>query len=414
VLDLTDACGRYRKAMMTDSPGTGASPVTHSGAAHVRTLERAAQVPAAWDELTGPGDCYQSTRWMRVAEATAGVPMRYLPHYRGGQLDGALATALAMPSSPWLFGRTDAVLEFAALNGLAGAADCLATLTDGRAVPRTIEEVTSALTNGHAAAPATDLLMPSLLCGGRHINISRVLTRDDGETRNAVLSDLVERAESVASELGARSAAFLYVDEQDAQLRRTLEDRGYLSCLSGLHTILFLPDGGFEAYQAMLPRKRRQSIAHERRKLTAAGLDVQLEPFADDLITSFAGLESQLFAKHGGSWSPEQSAAALNAIKQEFGPDAFAFVGRLDGELCGFALVLHHQDHWYVHRGGFDYARTGDLPVYFEVTYNSVIEAAASSGIKALHHGTGALRAKELRGFSIIKSFLYIKPFPAR
>jgi hypothetical protein len=399
---------------MINSPGAGVWPAAPDDAAQVQVLERAAEVPAAWDELTGPGDCYLSTRWLRVAEATAGVPMRYLPHYRHGQLDGALATALAMPSSPWLFGRTDAVLELAAGAGLAGAVECLASLTGGRAVPRTIAEMTEALAGSHPAAPATDLLMPSLLCGGRHVSISRALSRDDGDTRHAVISDLVARAESVASELGAGSTAFLYVDEHDRQLRRSLEERGYLSCVSGLHTILFLPEGGFEAYQAMLPRKRRQSITHERRKLAAAGLDVQKEPLTDELIKSFAELESQLFAKHGGSWSPEQSASAMSAIMRELGPDAFAFVGRLDGEVCGFALVLRHKNHWFVHRGGFDYARIGDLPVYFEVSYNSVIEAAAAAGVQALHHGMGALQTKEMRGFTLVKSFLFIKRVSAR
>jgi predicted N-acyltransferase len=125
-------------------------------------------------------------------------------------------------------------------------------------------------------------------------------------------------------------------------------------------------------------------------------------------------MESQLHAKHGGSWSPAQSASVLSAIMRELGSDALVFVGRLDGELCGFSLVLRDGDHWFAHRSGFDYARIGDLPVYFEVGYNSVIEAAASSGARALHHGMGVLRTKELRGFTIVKSFLFIKPTSAR
>ena len=399
---------------MTNSPGAGIGPAAQNDAANVLVLNRAPEVPAAWDELPGPGDCYLSTSWLRVAEATGGVTMRYLLHPRAGQLDGALPAALAMPSSPWLLGRTDSVLEFAAREDLPGAAECLASLTDGRAVPRTVAEITSALTDDHSVAPATDLLMPSLQCGGRHISLSRALTREDGEARHAVLSDLVAQAECTAAELEARSTAFLYVDEHDTQLRRTLEERGYLSGVSGFHTILFLPDGGFDAYKAMLPNKRRQSITHERRKLSAAGVSVQLESLTDDNIKSFAEMESQLFARHGGSWSSAQSVSVQSAIRQELGPDAFAFVARLDGEPCGFALVLRYKDDWYVHRGGFDYARIGDLPVYFEVTYNSVIEAAASSGVRALHHGMGALQTKRLRGFDIVKSYSYIKRTPAR
>jgi hypothetical protein len=344
-----------------------------------------------------------------MVEATSGVPMRYLLYYRENELDGALATALTLPSSPWLFCRTDTVLEFSARDGLPGGAECLASLTDGRAVPRTIEEATSALTQEHPTAPATDLLMPSLVCGGRQMHRTRVLTRDDGGTAPAVTAALVARAESVAAELGARSIAFLYADEHDTELQRLLGERGYVSCVSAYHAVLVLPSGGFDAYKAMLARRQRQSIAAERRKLEAAGVEVGIEPLTDDLIGSLAALESQLFAKHGGRWTPQQSATVLRAIMRELGSDAFAFAARLDGAICGFSLVLRNRDHWFIHRSGFDYSRIGDLPVYFEVIYNSVIEAAASSGVHVLHYGAGALRAKQLRGCTTEKFFTFAK-----
>jgi hypothetical protein len=394
---------------MRNLPAAGASPAAHGGARHVRVIERAAQVPAAWDDLVGPGDLHQSTRYLRMVEATSGVPMRYLLHYRENELDGALATALTLPSSPWLFCRTDTVLEFSARDGLPGAAECLASLTDGRAVPRTIEEATRALTQEHATAPATDLLMPSLVCGGRQFNHTRVLTRDDGDTVPAVIAALVARAESVAAELGARSIAFLYAGEHDTGLQRLLGERGYVSCVSAYHAVLLLPGGGFDAYKAMLARRQRQSIAAERRKLEAAGVEVSIEPLTDDLIGSLAELESQLFAKHGGRWTPQQSATVLRAIMRELGSDAFVFAARLDGALCGFSLALRHRDHWFMHRSGFDYACIGDLPVYFEVIYNSVIEAAASSDVQVVHYGAGALRAKQLRGCTIEKFFTFAK-----
>jgi hypothetical protein len=94
---------------------------------------------------------------------------------------------------------------------------------------------------------------------------------------------------------------------------------------------------------------------------------------------------------------------------REFGPDAFVFTARLDGALCGFTLALRHRDDWYIHRAGFDYARTEDLPVYFEVTYNSVIERATSAGVRALHYGSGAIRAKQLRGCTIGTFFSAVK-----
>ncbi|HEY7144973.1 MAG TPA: GNAT family N-acetyltransferase [Streptosporangiaceae bacterium] len=399
---------------MTSSAGAGVWPAARVTGAQVQVLDRAASVPAALDGLTGPGDAYLSTKWLRVAEATADVSMRYLLHQRGGQLGGALATALATPQSPWLLGRTDSVLEFAARDDLPGAAQCLAELTGGRAVPRTVEEVTSALTDPQPDAPATGALLPSLLCGGRHVSFSRALTRADGEARQAVIGDLAERAEGVAAGLGARSAAFLYVEEQDARLRAALAERGYLSCVSGLHAQLCLPDGGFAGYQAMLPRKRRQSMASERRKVAAAGIEIRREPLTTDLIASLAELESALFAKHGGRWTTGQSVAVMTAIMAELGPEAFTFVARLDGAVCGFTLVVTHKGDWFVHRGGFDYQRVGDLPLYFELTYNLVIESAAAAGARAVHHGMGALDTKRARGFEVRTAYLYVKPLAGR
>lgn len=372
-------------------------------------VDRASALPPDWDELAGPDACHLSTRYLRMSEGYATVPTRYLLHYQGSELAGGLATALAVPSAPWLYTRTDTVLEFSAREGLPGAAECLASLTGGRAVPRSVEEATRALTAEDEAAPVTEILMPSLVCGGRQFNRTRVLTRDDGAAGRAVISELVARAEDVARELDARSIAFLYVDEQDARLRQTLEERGYLSCVSSRYAKLFLPGGGFEGYKAMLHRKQRQAIAAERRKLDAAGMKVSSEELSESLIEPLAELESRLFAKHGGSWSAEQSAGALRAIMREFGPDAMIVAARLDDAICGFTLVLQDRSDWFVHRGGFDYDRIGTLPLYFELTYNAVIERAACAGVRTVHYGAQALRAKQLRGCSIVTYFAAAK-----
>lgn len=375
----------------------------------IAIVGEASLTPVEWDELAGPGECFATRRFLGVSEATSDVAVRYLLGYDDGKLSGALATALALPSSPWLYGRTDTVLEFSAGAGLPGAAGCLASLTGGRAVPRTVEEATRALAEGDASAPVTEMLMPSLVCGGRHVSRVRALTREDGDARHALLMDLLKRAEEVAAELGARSIAFLYVDERDTQLRRALAGLGYATCESGQSGDLTLPDGGWDGYKAMLPRKRRQVIASERQKLAAAGVDVSLEPLTADMIERLADLESQLFSRHGGSWTPRQSAQVFSAVLRQFGRDAMVAVARMDGQLCGFSLVLRHLDDWCIHRAGFDYERIGNLPVYFEVTYNTVIERAASQGVRAVHYGLGATRAKRLRGCTASTMFLHVK-----
>jgi hypothetical protein len=383
-----------------------------SAVTDIRVVSTAAAVPREWDDLAGPGECYPTRKFLRVSEATSGVLTRYLLSEQDGHLNGGLATALALPTSPWLYGRTDTVLEFKAGEGMPGAAECLAALAGEQAVPRTVGEVTRALAEGSPHAPVTDALMPSLVCGGRHVSRVRVLSRDAGEAGyagEAVVGGLVRHAEGVARELGARSVAFLYVGEHDTRVRHVLAGLGYLGCESGSYSDLLLPDGGLDGYRAMLPRKRRPVIAAERRKLAAAGVKIGIEPLSDGHIGLLADLESQLFTRHGGSWSPRQSAEVFEAVQAEFGRDAMVALAWMDGTPCGFALILQHGQDWSIHRVGLDYERIGDLPVYFEVAFNSVIEHAPSFGVRTVHYGLGATRAKQLRGCTVTRTVLYCK-----
>jgi hypothetical protein len=174
----------------------------------VQVVKYAAQVPAAqWDALAGPDDCFLSARWLRVAEATAGTELNYLLSADSqGRLAGGLATVLAQPGSPWLLGRPDTLLEFCARDGLPGAAECLAALP---------------------GSPA-DTLLPSVVCGGRHIGRSRVLLRGgpDGAADQAATDRLVAAAEELTRSCGARSTVFPYVDERDTVLRQVPVCRG--------------------------------------------------------------------------------------------------------------------------------------------------------------------------------------------
>ncbi len=375
----------------------------------IRVVSTATAVPREWDDLAGTGECYPTRRFLGVSEATSGVLTRYLLSEQDGRLNGGLATALALPASPWLYGRTDTVLEFKAGEGMPGAAECLAALAGEQAVPRAVGEVTRTLAEGGPHARVTDALMPSLVCGGRHVSRVRVLSRDGDDAGAAVVGDLVRHAEGVARELGARSVAFLYICEHDTRVRDVLAGLGYLSCESGSYSDLLLPDGGLDGYRAMLPRKRRPVIAAERRKLAAAGVKIGIEPLSDDRIGLLAELESQLFTRHGGSWSPRQSAEVFEAVLAGFGKDAMVAIAWMDGTPCGFALILQHGQDWSIHRVGFEYDRIGDLPVYFEVAFNSVIEHAPSFGVRAVHYGLGATRAKQLRGCTVTRTFLYVK-----
>lgn len=348
-------------------------------AARMQVLDRAGQLPAAqWDALVGPDDVFLTSRWLRVAEATAGTAMNYLLSDRPGGLSGGLVTVLAQPSSPWLLGRPDTLLEFCARDQLAGAAECLSALSGNPA----------------------DALLPSLVCGGRHIGRTRTLVRGapDGEDDVTEIEELVAAAERLSREHGARSTVFPYVDERDTSLRAVLARRGYASYATGEYSWLPLPAGGFAGYLGAFSAHRSRRVRADRRRLAAAGVEVRVEPLTPGLIGPMTELESALFSKYGGQWSPAQSESVFSRILAELGAGAQVCTARLDGRLCGFGLLLRHADRWFAHRAGFDYAAQGTLPIYFEVMFYHLVEAAPAAGITEIHYGTGSASSKRSRG----------------
>jgi uncharacterized protein len=365
--------------------GTGWQAV----AAEVRAVDSAAQIPAVdWDDLTGADDLYLARPWLRMAEATSGVPMTYLLGGDERGLTSGLPTALLGPEVPWLLGRPDTLAEHCAVEGLEGAADFLASLSD---------------------APC-GLLMPSLVCGGRHLGRTRVLTRAGLSDAAGATERLVVAAEELMRERQARSVAFLYVDERDSVLRQVLAARGYASFVSSSYSWLPVPDGGFDGYTATLSRHRRHRVKPERRRLRAAGVEVRLEPLTADLVAPVAAMDVSLLVKYGARATQEQAEQTFDRIRREFGADATAVTARLDGELCGFGLVLRHHDHWYVYRCGFDYAVKGDLPIYFEMLYYHLIEAASAAGASVIHYGTGSAEAKRSRGCLTTRQYAFVMP----
>jgi uncharacterized protein len=339
-------------------------------------VDRAAALPEPqWSALLGPRDFFLSPPWLRIIEATAGVPMRYLVAQYGGDMFAALPTALADADTAWALGRPDTVLARCAREGRAGAA-----------------ELRAALPGGQPAA-----LLPSLVCGGRHLGRNRILYAPSASAH--VLEGMVAAAERLAGEGAAASTAFLYVDEDDRLLRQVLADRGYRSFESGEVSVLPLPPDGFDGYLETLSAHRRRRILAERRRCAAAGVELGIEPLTAVLVPRLAELETWLYQKYGlRHWRPEMSVRALSGIIDVLAGTALVCLARSGGDVRGFGLILPFRDTWYVHRSGFDYAYQGTLPLYFETLFYHPVEAAARHGVTTLVYGTGSADTKRSRG----------------
>lgn len=356
----------------------------------IEAFDDAALVPLdEWDALLGRDDFYLSARWLRIAQAEAGVPMRYLMLRRAGAPVAGLATATVDASAPWLLGRPDTLLAHAADEGLPGAAECrLRLATDPRPV-----------------------LLPGLVCGGRHLADTTV-PRADGATRDDV-DRLVAAAERDAAERGLRSVSFLYVDETDTALREVLDARGYLSFESAQSCRLELPAGGYDGYLRWLPKRRRACVLAERRAIAAAGVRSSVEPLTAGMLPRLGQLEAQLFAKYGRhGWLPDMSQRFLARVLDAFGAGALVSLAHAGGEIRGFALLLRLRDQWFAHRVGFDYPfrEPRKLPVYYEVLFYAPAEHAGAAGITAIHYGIGSAEAKRFRGCTASAQRAHVLP----
>lgn len=360
----------------------------------VRRVAAAADLPhAGWDELLGPEDFFQTPRWLRVQERNGGTTLDFLLQRRSGAPAAGLVTAWADESVPWLLARPDTLLAHASEAGLAGAAGCLSSVAGGDA----------------------SSLLPSLVCGGRHLGRTRPLAAP--AARRDDLDAVVAAAELLAEERGAGSVCFPHVDVRDTAVTELLAARGYRWHTSEHYSWLPVPPGGFDEFLAGMTQHRRRRVRLERRTLAAAGVEVHVEPLTPALVPRLGELDANLLHKYGNPGSPVQSAGLLSWIGEVMGEDALASVARMDGEIIGFGLVLRSsargEEQWFGHRAGFDYVAKGGLQLYYEVLYYRVLEAAAEAGATVLHAGVGSTEAKLARGCLASEQRSYLLRLPS-
>lgn len=366
---------------MTRTESTSAVRPTGSTWPQFATAAEAAD-GARWEALLHSEDFHLSRRWLDIAERTTAAPFRYFLHESAGSVKGALPSVLADADAPWVLARPDTLLTACAAEGAEGADAVLDRVGD----------------------PSS--LLPSLVCGGRHMGRSRLLRADPHD--DATARGLLDRAEAHARAAGAASVAFPFVGEHDTTLREVLRQRGYLHHASGRYSRLPLPPGGFDGYLAALPGKRRRRAQADRRQLAEAGVSSSLAPLDVRDIPRLAVLETSLLGKYGLDWTPAHTEAALHGIAEVMGEDALVSRVTGDGEIRGYAVLLRFRDQWYSRQTGFDYDFQGRLPLYFEALYYRPVAEAPSHGVTGIHYGLGSEEAKRSRGCTAETQYAYI------
>ncbi|MFI8006432.1 GNAT family N-acetyltransferase [Streptomyces sp. NPDC086010] len=366
------------------------SPYTE-GPDGVRAVGGAAALEAAgWDSLLGAEDFFQTPRWLTVQEVNSGTAMDFLVRERDGAPVAGLVTAWADSSVAWLLARPDAMLK--------------------RALEQDVPEAAAVLRAVAGGDP--DSLLPSLVCGGRHLGRTRTLASADATGDD--LAALVGRAEAMAPDRGAATVCFPHVDVRDTSLVALLESRGYHHHPSDHYAWLDIPPGGFEQFVEEMSAHRRRRVRLERRALAEAGVEVNVEPLTQELCPRLGQLDANLLRKYGNPASDEGSARMIGRIAEIMGDDVLVSVARQRGAVIGFGMVLRSrargEEQWYGHRAGFDYEAQGKLPLYYDVLYYEVLDAAAKEGATVLHAGIGSVKAKLARGCRVSEQRSYLLP----
>jgi predicted N-acyltransferase len=337
--------------------------------------------PVAWDALSRRRGFYDCTPWLAHAHATADPAPWYV--VATGQ-EGLLAALPAYPltvNSPFVFCRTDVVLD----------------------------DVHRARLGGPAGW--TGALLPTLACGGRNPSHTGVGVRV-GVEPGPVLAAVLDTTEVRARAAGLRSMAFLYVDDDDYALRAALVRAGFAAVPSETAYVLDVPAGNaFAGYLAGFRHGRRAAILREQRALAAAGVTYEVQPFTEDLVDRVAPLELALYARHGTDVDAGAFRAVLHSVARHCAGSAYALTASIDGRLAGFLLVFRWGDELYARQAGFDYAAVGRLPVYFGLVYYELIRLAGEWGVRRIHYSTGSGAVKASRGCQAVPQHAYVKAF---
>lgn len=334
-----------------------------------------------WDELLRDDDFYLSSKWLEVVEDSVHTPIRYAALTHSNRIEAALPTVIAESASPWVLGRPDGLLSEARN----AKVDIPESLSVARIEPET--------------------LLPSLVCGGRHMGPTRIAGSRDVEH----VDTLVTWASEFGVTAGVRSISFPFVDESDAELRAVLREHGFESHLSAEYAVLYLPEGGWHSYLESLPGKRRRRVLADGRQIQAAEVTSRIVPLSECDLADLGRLETQLMSKYNIEWTIGQTVQALEAAARRFGDNVSVVLSEIHGTTVGFVVLHRWRNSWYTRQTGFEYDLPTNPPLYFETMYYRPIREAEKLGIKAIFFGSGSEEAKRSRGCSLNRQSQYIK-----
>lgn len=161
-----------------------------------------------------------------------------------------------------------------------------------------------------------------------------------------------------------------------------------------------VPDGGFDGWLASLSAKRRTATRKEVAAFTSAGYRIQHLPLRE-CISAIAPLAVGTESKYAFEATVAEDVATFQNHERSLGDSAKVALCTLDDEPVGFCLYYVWQDTVFLRWAGFDYSRLSNAYEYFNLLYYEQFRWASSRGIRWIHAGMKATKAKVWRGATI-------------
>lgn len=216
-----------------------------------------------------------------------------------------------------------------------------------------------------------------------------------GADRVAAVGGLVAQLRERAA---GRACVALYVPTSDA---RALVAAGVTAppVLLEADATFELPAGGWEAWLATLPSKRRINVKRELRRFEEAGYEIVRRPLAD-CVEQIPPLAGSTQARYGADAPNELWRKLLGMHIAAMGPAAQVALCMRPGDdhAIGFALYYVRGETLYLRWAGFDYDRLAGAAEYFNLLYYGQIAHAPQIGVRRIHAGIKTIEAKALRG----------------
>jgi predicted N-acyltransferase len=198
------------------------------------------------------------------------------------------------------------------------------------------------------------------------------------------------------------------VVERDLPIWRS---HGYVAARQRDHMVLDLPVRSYDQYLERLPRKDRAELRRVRRKGEEFGVELSLEPLADQGERLFP-LMAEIFARHG---TPESALpitpAIFGAIARELPGEAFVLSGRIGGQLAGFGLGIRQRDEMLWPAAGLRYELARPSCLYF-VLLDELIRWSIDQGLRRIYGGMTNERQKAGHGFQPHARWFCVRAHP--